>query len=121
MDETEVIVLNKAREVLVGFTKGIIYDYHAGICGNMERVLGESLYEIWDSFYASVMYRWYYYSGNPLYPIPLPDWCSSDVFNRSGWYSVLSKWDKGTSYGMNRFMFVNYLIEQIDLELEKLS
>lgn len=118
MDKIDIIVLRRVREILIGFTEGVIHNYQLGVCGNIEQIIGESLYEVWDKFYAPVMTEWCYYSGSPIYPVPLPDWCSSKVHNLTGWYSALSKWDRVTDYGINRFMFVNYLIGQIDLKLK---
>ena len=118
----DVTVLNRCMEILIGFTNGKIPKPNSGICKNMHYSLTDwDSMCVWEEFYLTVIPNWSSFSGSNIYPVPLPSRCSTEVFEDHEWFNILIKWDRETEYGKNRLLFVEYLIEQIELRLEELS
>ena len=84
---------------------------YVGLCKNYDDVMGENLCRDMDRYGISAG-DWPNYSGDEGYPVPAPE--GYDDGPCLYYWSVISKWDKRTTYGKSRREYARWLIEQFE-------
>lgn len=85
-------------------------DSTLGICQVNTFVTKPYLKEIWEN--------WPKYSGMSLYPVPEFEGQRGKEA-RNSFYKTILLWDRNTEYGRNRWELLEWLIEEIQIQLSK--
>ena len=118
---TELEVINFLDKILQGEIK---HKDH-GLCFNIEQEFDKEIEEIFDSFYMSYLAtidEWDKYSGNEMYPIPVPKTGKyQNVWNPEIAYHIAHAeneiWEG--EYGKLRLEFVDFLRDYLKASLVK--
>lgn len=97
-------LLNELRRVRVWTLEG---NYVYGICSTLSK----------PSLFLRYARRWARFSGDPIYPVPHPEYEPQPAYTYAAAKRGPYFWDKRTEYGQARWELLDFVINQLEQEL----